>query len=30
LRADLHRGETIDAVFGAAARWRGELMKERD
>jgi prephenate dehydrogenase len=30
LRADLHRGETIDAVFGGAARWRGELMKGRD
>jgi prephenate dehydrogenase len=30
LRADLHRGETLDAVFSGAARWRGELMKERD
>ncbi len=30
LRADLHRGETIDALFGGAARWRGELMKGRD
>jgi prephenate dehydrogenase len=30
LRADLHRGEAIDAVFGGAARWRGELMKGRD
>jgi prephenate dehydrogenase len=30
LRADLHRGETLDAVFGGAARWRGELMKGRD
>jgi prephenate dehydrogenase len=30
LRADLHRGETIEAVFGGAARWRGELMRDRD
>jgi len=30
LRADLQRGETIDAIFGGAARWRGELMKDRD
>lgn len=30
LRADLPRGETLDAVFGGAARWRGELMKGRD
>lgn len=30
LRADLHRGDAIDAVFGGAARWRAELMKERD
>jgi prephenate dehydrogenase len=30
LRADLHRGETIDAVFAGATRWRGELMKGRD
>jgi prephenate dehydrogenase len=30
LRADLQRGETIEAVFGGAARWRGELMKDRD
>jgi prephenate dehydrogenase len=30
LRADLQRGETLDAVFAGAARWRGELMKDRD
>jgi prephenate dehydrogenase len=30
LRADLHRGEALEAVFGGAARWRGELMKGRD
>jgi prephenate dehydrogenase len=30
LRADLSRGETLDAVFTGAARWRGELMKGRD
>ena len=30
LRADLQRGEAIDAIFGGAARWRGELMKDRD
>jgi prephenate dehydrogenase len=30
LRADLHRGETVEAVFGGAERWRGELMKGRD
>ncbi len=30
LRADLQRGETLEAVFGGAARWRGELMKDRD
>ena len=30
LRADLQRGETLEAVFGGAARWRGELMKEQD
>jgi prephenate dehydrogenase len=30
LRADLQRGEAIDAVFAGAARWRGELMKGRD
>jgi len=30
LRADLQRGETLEAVFGGAARWRSELMKDRD
>jgi len=30
LRADLSRGEALDAVFSGAARWRGELMKGRD
>jgi prephenate dehydrogenase len=30
LRADLTRGEAIDAIFGDAARWRAELMKGRD
>jgi prephenate dehydrogenase len=30
LRADLTRGEALDAVFGEAARWRAELMKTRD
>jgi uncharacterized protein (DUF952 family) len=26
LRADLHRGEALEAVFGGAARWRAELL----
>jgi prephenate dehydrogenase len=30
LRADLERGDAIDAIFGEAARWRAELMKGRD
>ena len=30
LRADLTRGEALEAVFSGAARWRGELMKGRD
>lgn len=30
LRADLDRGEALEAVFADAARWRGELMKGRD
>jgi prephenate dehydrogenase len=30
LRDDLERGEAIEAVFGEAARWRGELMKTRE
>jgi len=28
LRADLHRGEALQAVFGGAARWRAELMAQ--
>jgi prephenate dehydrogenase len=28
LRADLHRGEALDAVFGGAARWRAELLAQ--
>ena len=30
LRKDLRGGETVDRVFTAAARWRAELMRERD
>ncbi len=30
LRGDLTRGETIEAVFTAATKWRSELIKERD
>jgi prephenate dehydrogenase len=30
LRADLQSGRTVDDVFGAAARWRAELMKGRE
>jgi prephenate dehydrogenase len=30
LRADLQRGDAIEATFTGAARWRGELMKGRD
>jgi prephenate dehydrogenase len=30
LRDDLEGGGEIDAVFGRAAQWRGELLKERD
>jgi prephenate dehydrogenase/uncharacterized protein (DUF952 family) len=26
LRADLHRGDALEAVFGGAARWRAELL----
>lgn len=28
LRADLHRGDALEAVFGGAARWRAELMAQ--
>jgi prephenate dehydrogenase len=28
LRGDLRRGETIEAIFSAAAKWRAELMKD--
>ena len=28
LRADLHRGEALEAVFGGAARWRAELLSQ--
>ena len=30
LRADLRNGDTIQRIFTEAARWRAELMKERD
>jgi prephenate dehydrogenase len=30
LRADLTRGDAVEVIFGEAARWRAELMKERD
>jgi len=30
LRADLERGEAVEAIFDEAGRWRAELMKERD
>ena len=30
MRQNLHRGETIDAVFDEAAKWRAELMKGRE
>jgi prephenate dehydrogenase len=30
LRQDLGRGDTVDAVFTAAAKWRAELLKERE
>jgi prephenate dehydrogenase len=30
LRADLADGAAIDEIFGAAARWRAELMKSRE
>jgi prephenate dehydrogenase len=29
LRADLQQGETLDAVFNEAARWRAELLKQQ-
>ena len=28
LRADLHRGDALEAVFGGAARWRAELLAQ--
>jgi len=28
LRADLHRGEALEAVFGGASRWRAELLAQ--
>jgi prephenate dehydrogenase len=28
LRGDLQRGDSIDAIFAAAAKWRAELMKD--
>ena len=28
MRADLQRGEAIEAIFTAAAKWRSELLKE--
>jgi prephenate dehydrogenase len=28
LRADLHHGEALEAVFGGAARWRAELLAQ--
>jgi prephenate dehydrogenase len=30
LRADLERGEALEAIFDEAARWRAELMKTRE
>jgi prephenate dehydrogenase len=30
LRADLARGDTVEAIFDAAARWRAEMMKGQD
>jgi prephenate dehydrogenase len=30
LRADLQRGQTVEAIFDEAARWRAELMKGRE
>ena len=30
MRENLHRGETIDAVFDEAGKWRAELMKGRE
>ena len=30
LRADLKRGDAIEAIFTAAAQWRSELMKGQD
>ena len=30
LRRSLDDGDAIDRVFGSAARWRAELLKERE
>ena len=30
LRADLRGGNAVDRIFTEAARWRAELMRERD
>jgi prephenate dehydrogenase len=30
LRADLGRGDVMEAVFADASRWRGELTRKRD
>ena len=28
LRGDLRRGDAVEAIFSAAAKWRAELMKD--
>ena len=28
LRSDLRRGDAVEAIFTAAAKWRAELMKD--
>jgi prephenate dehydrogenase len=28
LRGDLRRGDAVEAIFAAAAKWRAELMKD--
>jgi prephenate dehydrogenase len=30
IRADLHRGDAVQAVFDGAVRWRAELVKGPD
>ena len=30
LRGDLERGDAIEEIFNAAAKWRSELIKERE